>query len=113
MWGTHRYTDTREPIYGEGYIQIPQNVAKRLEIFNNNKLGAEVRYECHSIDGLYSGTLLAQGCSQAGEIYAKQFAEAGNLKGIGRWYEAVAAKENGEVEVVFTSSNSMTIKYID
>lgn len=26
-WGTHRYTGSRGLVYGEGYIQIPANVA--------------------------------------------------------------------------------------
>ncbi len=29
-WGTYRFTNSREPINGEGYIPIPLNDARRL-----------------------------------------------------------------------------------
>lgn len=34
-WGEIRYTDTRTPIPGEGYIPIPANDAYRLRLLNN------------------------------------------------------------------------------
>lgn len=111
-WGTYRYTDTRHPIYGEGYIKIPRQYAERFEIFNDNHPTASSRYCCVAVNGRYSGTLLAQGCSRAGDVYAKQFAEEGNLKGIGNWYRSVGAQEGGRVRVTFTSSNSLEIEYL-
>lgn len=111
-WGTYRYTGTREPIYGEGYIKIPKRYAEAFSIFNDNHPTASPRYSCQAINGSFSGVLLAQGCSKAGEWYAKQFAEEGNLKGIGNWYRSVTARENGLVRVTFTSSNSLTIEYL-
>ena len=100
-WGTYRYTDTRDPIYGEGYIKIPRQYAERFGIFNDNHPTANPRYRCVAVNGCYSGILLAQGCSCAGDVYAKQFAEEGNLKGIGNWYRSVGAQVGGEVRVTF------------
>lgn len=100
-WGTYRYTNTRDPIYGEGYIKIPRQYAERFDIFNDNHPTANPRYRCAAVNGRYSGILLAQGCSSAGDVYAKQFAEAGNLKGIGNWYRSVGAQVGGEVRVTF------------
>lgn len=110
-WGTHRYTGTRDPIYGEGYIKIPLNYARAFNIFNDNHPMASPLYRCHAINGIFSETLLAQGCNEAGDWHAKQFTEYGNLKGIGDWYRSVNAQIGGHVEVVFTSSNSITIRY--
>lgn len=111
-WGIHRHTNTRDLIYGEGYIKIPRQYAKKFCIFNDNHPAADPRYYCKATDGSYSGVLLAQGCSRAGDPYAKQFAEEGNLKGIGDWYRSVGAQEGGEVRVTFTSSNSLEIEYL-
>ena len=111
-WGIYRYTDTRDPIYGEGYIKIPRRYAEEFDIFNDNHPTANPRYYCVAINGCYSGILLAQGCSRAGDIYAKQFAEEGNLKGIGDWYRSVGAQEGGRVKVTFTSPNSLQIEYL-
>ena len=111
-WGIYRHTNTREPIYGEGYIKIPRYYAVRFNIFNANKVAANPRYHCTAVNGSFSGVLLAQGCSKAGDIYAKQFAEEGNLKGIGAWYASVDAQVGGQVRVTFTSSSSLKIEYI-
>jgi hypothetical protein len=110
-WGTYRHTATRDPIYGEGYIKIPSEYAHRYDIFNDNHPTANPRYHCHALNGSFAGVLLAQGCNTAGDVYAKQFAEEGDLKGIGNWYRSVHAQVGGHVEVVFTSVNSMTIRY--
>ena len=111
-WGTYRHTDTRDLIYGEGYIKIPRKDAEKFGIFNDNHPTANPRYHCTAVDGSYSGILLAQGCSCAGDVYAKQFAEEGNLKGIGNWYRSVGAKVGGKVKVTFTSSDSLEIEYL-
>lgn len=36
-WGTYRFTNSREPISGEGYIPIPLNEARRLGLFVSAK----------------------------------------------------------------------------
>ena len=110
--GTHRYTNTRELIYGEGYIKIPRKYAKKFDIFNDNHPNANSKYFCNAVNGQFSGVLLAQGSSQAGDVYAKQFAEMGNLKGIGDWYRSVGAQIGGRVKVTFISSNRLEIEYI-
>ena len=81
-------------------------------IYNDNLPGANSRYDCTALNGHFNGILLAQGCSRSGETHAKQFAEQGDLKGIGRWYQSVNAQVGGFVKVVFTSPTSVTIEYI-
>ena len=34
-WGTHRYTDSRGVVYGEGYIPIPDREARMFNIGAN------------------------------------------------------------------------------
>lgn len=38
-WGTHRYTNSRGVVYGEGYIPIPDQEARMLNIQNQNGTG--------------------------------------------------------------------------
>lgn len=111
-WGEYRYTSTRDIIPGEGYIPIPRSYAETFHIYNTNRPGPLPLYDCSSIDGLYQGTLLAQGSSEKGDIYAKQFAEYKNLKGLGGWFAAVKAKPGDLVKVTFTSSSSLTIELL-
>jgi hypothetical protein len=94
-WGTYRHAHSRGPIYGEGYIKIPSKYAVMYGIFNNNNPGNNALFDCTAINGTFRGTLLAQGCSNAGDIYAKQFAEYKNLQGIGNWYRSVNAHTGG------------------
>lgn len=111
-WGEYRYTNTRDIIYGEGYIPIPRSKAKKFQIYNTNGSGSLPLYDCSSIDGFYQGVLLAQGSSKKGDIYAKQFAEYKNLKGLGHWFSDVGAGPGDRVEVVFTSPASLTIELL-
>lgn len=111
-WGEYRYTNTRDIIPGEGYIPIPRSKAEAFRIYNTNGSSSLPLYNCTSIDGLYQGTLLAQGSSEKGDIYAKQFAEYKNLKGLGRWFAAVGARPGDRVKVFFTSSASLTIELL-
>ena len=112
-WGEHRHTNTRDVIPGEGYIQIPRKYAERFDIFNSNHPTANPRYQCSAVNGAFEGVLLAQGSSTAGDVYAKQFSEEGNLKGIGDWYRSVNAQIGGQVRVTLTASNCCTIEYIE
>lgn len=111
-WGTHRHTRTRDPISGEGYIPIPKQFAQEYEIYNSNLPGAHTLYNCISADGLFEGILLAQGCSEAGNIYAKQFAGYSDLKALGRWFSAVGAAPGNQVEVRWTSPVDIIIRLI-
>lgn len=114
MWGEFhpsRHSHSRREIYGEGYIQIPADIAYDYGIFNkNNPYRTNFIYDCRSYDGYYSGRLLAQG-NQYDPIYAKQFSQEGNLKAIGDWYDYVGATSGDFVKVVFTSPSSMVIEH--
>ena len=70
----------------------------------------DVIYHCVSYDSYYDGYLLAQG-NQHDPFYAKQFAEKGNLKGIGDWYDFVGATSGDYVKVVFTSPSDILIEH--
>ena len=114
MWGEYhpsRHSHSRGTVYGEGYIKIPSHKAYSLQIFNsNNPFGISELYKCVSYDGYYNGVLKAQG-NQCIPFYAKQFAEDGNLKGIGDWYDYVGAAEGDYVKIKFISINSMIIEH--
>jgi hypothetical protein len=110
-WGTHRYSLTRNRIYGEGYLQLPVQYARAFGIFNSNQAGANTVYTCDSVDGfLKNERLLASGSSQAGAIYSKQFQGHGNLRAIGQWYHHVHAQIGDRVQVTWTSPTHMLIE---
>jgi len=112
-WGTHRHTETRELIYGEGYIQIPSEYATKYEIYMSNKEGANIQYTCTSSDKHLSNvTLKASGSQGRDNLYAKQFQGSGNLKTIGSWYSKIKAKVGDQIKITFTSPNSMYIEKI-
>lgn len=111
-WGVHRHTFTRPGlIYGEGYIRIPRDYAIAFNILMSNHPTANILYNCVSYDRQYEGILKAQGNSGAGDIFAKQFSEYGNLKAIGSWYCAVGAVVGNYVKVMFTSPSDMIIEH--
>lgn len=115
-WGTHRYTNSRGVVYGEGYIKIPSDVAYEYELLNVNGTGGTDEFGknlfyCVSDDGLYEGVLRAQG-NQDDRRYAKQFSEDGDLKGIGQWYAAIGAEVGDRIKVTWTSPTEITIKKI-
>jgi hypothetical protein len=112
-WGSHRHTSSRGIIYGEGYLQIPMNDARRLAIYNSNQLGALVDYYCNSDDGfLVDVVLKASGSVKAEAIYAKQFQGSGNLKVLGDWFNDVGAEEGDPVQITWTSPEEITIAKI-
>ena len=116
-WGTHRYTGSRDRIYGEGYIPIPSTVACRLDLYNGNGTGEQDvfgknLFSCMSVDGMYKGVLRAQGCKKAGDIYAKQFSADGDLKAIGSWYAAMGADVGDNVKVTWTSPTDIKIELL-
>ena len=116
-WGEHRYTNSRGIIYGEGYIQIPAQYARRYNLLNQNGTnGTDVPgfnlFNCYSADGLFSGVLRAQGCYEAGDIYAKQFAGNKNLKAVGDWYYACGMQVGDHVKVTWINSTDLCIEKI-
>lgn len=115
-WGEHRYTGTRGRVYGEGYIPIPRQCARNYEVYNSNQcegrdvLGVNI-YNCSSEDGFFCGQLKAQGSSQAGDVYAKQFSGNDDLKAIGTWFANCNAQEGDRVEVRWNSPTDIVIRH--
>lgn len=113
-WGRVRYTNTRDPIAGEGYIPIPAGDAYRLNLLNSNGTGGhdtfgQNLFYCSSADGFYHGVLRAQG-NQDRPNYAKQFSEDGNLRGIGGWYAAVGAEPGDRVCISWIAPDRVVIE---
>ncbi len=112
-WGTHRHTNTRELIYGEGYIQIPSEYATKFNIYMSNKENANIEYKCTSSDGTLTDVILkASGSQGQDNLYAKQFQGSGNLKTIGSWYSKIKAKVGDKIKVTFTSPTSIYVEKI-
>lgn len=115
-WGEHRNPTNRDIILGEGYIPIPKNYAENFGIFNSNYTQNGFGYNlfhASSSDGFLNNvTLLAQGCSTAGDVYAKQFSVHGNLRTIGDWYKNCNASPSNLVKVSWTSPTSILLEII-
>ena len=116
-WGTFRYTGTREDIRGEAYLPIPRSKSIDYDILNSNgtngvdELGKNL-FWCRSDDGFFQGQVLAQGCTNAGDIYAKQFAGYGDLKAFGRWFNHINAHEGMNIKVEWESPTSILISVV-
>ncbi|MGL5716562.1 MAG: hypothetical protein ACRCX2_26345 [Paraclostridium sp.] len=116
-WGTHRYTNSRGMVYGEGYIQIPKQYARNFDIYNSNyqngdALGINI-FNCSSDDGFLDDVQLKScGNSFAGDTYAKQFQGNGSLQTIGAWYHHVGAQVGDYVEVTWTSPIDIVIRHL-
>lgn len=112
-WGTHRHTNTRGAVYGEGYLHIPKQVATDLDIYNSNCTGANTIYRCNSADGFLQGVFLkASGCSTRGDIYAKQFQGNGNLQILGQWFSHMNAQIGDQVRISWISPTEIEIEMI-
>lgn len=116
-WGTYRYTDSRDQIYGEGYIPIPSAYAYSFELLNSNGTGyrdvlGKNIFNCRSADGLFEGALRAQGCREAGDKYAKQFSADGNLKALGTWFAQIHAVVGDRIKVSWVSPTDIVIEKI-
>lgn len=115
-WGEHRYTQSREPILGEGYIPIPREHAVRYNIFNSNNpqigFGFNKFYATSNDGFLQNVILLAQGSSEAGDIYAKQFSVEGDLAIIGSWYSFRNATTENSVIVTWKDPTHITLDII-
>jgi len=112
-WGSHRHTNSRGTVYGEGYLQIPKPIARQFGIYNSNQPVANIIYNCNSVDGfLRDETLKASGSSTAGDIYAKQFQGNGNLQLIGDWFNHMNAQIGDRVRITWTSPTDIEIERI-
>ena len=113
-WGRLRHTGAREHIDDEGYIPISSDVAYALNIKNRHgtneqDIWGKNLFRCESADGFFQGTLLAQG-NQHDHNYAKQFAVIGDLKALGRWYQAVNAQVGDRILVRWVSDIDIVIE---
>lgn len=114
-WGEYRNSTNRDFISGEGYIPIPKSCAENYGIYNSNYasgLGINLFYASSADGFLNNELLLAQGCSQAGDIYAKQFSVQGNLQMIGDWYKKCNATPDNSVSVTWTSPTSIFLEIL-
>jgi len=112
-WGTHRYTNTREVIYDEGYLKIPRAVAIDLEIYMSNKKDANTIYNFATNDNFFTNEkLLASGCSTKGDIYAKNLAGKGDLKLLGKWFTHIKAEVGDEIKISFTSPTDIILSKV-
>ena len=115
-WGTYRNPTNRVPIQGEGYIAIPRNYAVAYKIYNSNNSITGLGYNefiATSSDGFIDcEVLLAQGNTEAGDPYAKNFAIKGDLKRLGAWFAYAGATAGSQVKVTFTSPTEVFLKII-
>jgi len=106
-WGSHRHTNSRGIIYGEGYLQIPASIARSLNITNSNSSNNNI-YSCSSMDKFLDNVQLkSTGCSRAGDKFAKQFHGKGNLRLLGGWFDYINAQIGDKVEIKFISSSKI------
>lgn len=116
-WGTYRFTGTRGIRYGEGYLKIPRNYARLYHLYNGNHtkkqdiLGENI-FHATSKDGLFNGFFRSQGCTNAGDPFAKQFAGDKDLMALGNWYAQINAQAGDLVRVTFISSTDIIIEKI-
>lgn len=115
-WGEYRNPTNRDIVSGEGYIPIPRNYSIDYKVFNSNHtpsgLGCNLFY-ASSTDGFLNNVLLlAQGCSTAGDVYAKQFSVQGNLQMIGNWYKSCNATPNNSVRVTWVNPTTISLEII-
>ena len=112
-WGTHRYTNSRKTIYGEGYLQVSRKEAKKIDLYNSNKVNANNIYKVSTNDGyLKDVEFKAQGSMRRGDIYAKQLSASGDLKRLGDWYSHIGATKGDQIKIEWTSLTDILITKI-
>lgn len=113
-WGSYRNTSSRGFIYGEGYLPIPASFAKNNNIYNSNNHNIGIgfnEFNFFTSDGfINSGILKASGCSNAGNIHAKNLHVSGDLKGLGSWFAHINAQIGDTIRVDFISPNRIELK---
>ncbi len=113
-WGTHRYTNSRDTVYGEVFIKIPKQYAIAYSLFNGNNKATGLgfnEFNCKTADGLFEWVVKTSGCSKAGDIYAKNLHGSGNLRALGEWLYVINAQVGDHVEVTFTSSTDVVLRH--
>ena len=72
-WGEHRHTNSRGIRIGEGYLQIPANIAYQFDITNNNSNLGSAIYDFSTSDNYFTKEKLLASGNQNTPEYAKQF----------------------------------------
>ena len=116
-WGGHRNTGSRDYIAGEAYLPIPRQYAENFDIVNSNATGGRDIYgqnlfKFHTADGFLDGDLKAQGCSEAGDVFAKQFSVQGDLKPLGTWYDYIGATPGTQIRVDWIAPDEIELSVI-
>jgi hypothetical protein len=111
-WGEHRHTNSRGIVIGEGYLQIPADVAYDFEITNNHSAIRSAEYDFSTSDDyIVNEKLLAAGNQHRVE-YAKQFQGSGNLKLLGNWFNHIDAQIGDQIEIRFISPTEILLTRI-
>lgn len=116
-WGEKRYTDSRTPRMGEGYIPIPADVAYAQNLLNENAtngkdiIGQNIFY-CTSQDGFFNNVAMKSQGNQNDANYAKQFSVNDSLQTMGAWYQHVNAQVGDHVKITWTSPTEILIEKI-
>lgn len=109
-WGEYRHTNSREKIINEVYFPIPADKAREYNIYNSNKEGANIEYNViTSDDFIINGKLKAQGCSNAGDVHAKNLSGSGNLKLLGPWMTHINAKVDDNIKIEWTDETTIKL----
>ncbi|WP_430412625.1 hypothetical protein [Kordia sp.] len=112
QWGSHRHTNTRGIVYGEGYLQIAASNAYRFDITNNHSSIRSAEYDFSTSDGfITNGKLLAAG-NQYKREYAKQFQGSGNLKLLGSWFIHLGVSAGDKIQIEFLSPTEIRLTKI-
>ena len=119
-WGdVTRHTTTRTSRSGEGYIPIPSTASHNIGIYNSNHSNLGLGYNQFnviSVDNFFNNEtndiMLAQGCSEAGNEYAKQFSILNNLRRLGEWYQYTNARPGNVVRVSWLNSTDIILELI-
>lgn len=115
-WGIYREPTNRNPVCGEAYFSLPRKVAVQFDIYNSNASKTGFGYNRFYVTSkdhfLNHEILLAQGCCEAGDIYAKQFSIEGDLKRLGQWFNYRKAQPGDQLEVIWVSPTEIEIDLI-
>lgn len=109
-WGEFRNPTNRAIVYGESYVKIPSNAARKFEIYRGTT------YTAHFTNGMESFLIKAAGNGPLdnGIQYAKQFEGIGPgaCKAFTPWYQSCNAKVGDRVQVEFLSPKDVQFTII-
>lgn len=109
QWGSHRHTNSRGIVYGEGYLQIPADYAYSYNITNDKSIVRPQIYDFETADGFITNGKLKASGNQSKEEYAKQFHGDGDLKLLGDWFHDIGAVEGDQIEILFINPNKILL----